>query len=149
MSNPIIVSVEGHGHIQYLEYSNRWAAVREGAHVAERASLAEARQALIDLVKRESAKGSPFKRHKAYSAEYRYSLPEPVTVTSYASDSEAWVTNEQGRRSKVRLDDLREFNGLNKAVFEQITKLKSEEQALAKERQRLQESLQAYKKVAS
>jgi hypothetical protein len=142
----IIIHVPECGHVTYQEFNNKWVAHREGATVAEKDSLSEAKRFLTDLVKREEAKDSPFKRHEAYLVEH-WGLPKQVTVTSYASEHEAWVRNAEGTRSKESLDRLRAFGGLNKPVIDRINQLDTEIDQRQDEVKRLKETLKPYKKV--
>lgn len=145
MNQPIVVIVP-EGSILYQEWDNQWRADREGAVVAVRKSLSEAKQALVDLVKRENDPKAPFKRHKAYNRRYGQA-PELVTVTSYPDEREAWVVNGEGRRSKVRLDDLRAFHPTNQARVAEMAKLYAAVDELQRTRNNIGESLEPYKKV--
>ncbi|NOS67792.1 MAG: hypothetical protein HOO67_05525 [Candidatus Peribacteraceae bacterium] len=140
--NPIIIKLP-EGEVRYVEYNDTWAAVREGAVVAERPSLRDAKQYLIDFVKREAAKDSPFKRHEAYENKYG-GLPTKVTVTSYASKNEAWVKDEHGRRSKVKLDDLREFSEANQVAVAAMLELAEQARQLDVKRRALGGELEPY-----
>lgn len=141
----IIITVS-EGTIHYLEYSNKWAAFREGALVAELNSLDAAKKFLTELVHREENPVSPFKRHEAFLCDYGCSDPKAVIVTSYASDTEAWVKTEEGRRSKQRLSCLRAGTPKNAEKVAEMNSLYDQERILGKKRQEIGETLSAYKK---
>lgn len=145
--NQIIVTIP-EGHIHYLEHRNMWAAIREGATVAEKSSLAEAKEALEKLVEREEAKNSPFKRHDAFLCEYNYQQPRRVTVTSYASENEAWVRNPEGRRSKERFDKLRAASPANEAKLAEIEAHQAVIDEARKKCQEIGKTLSPYKRVS-
>lgn len=145
MSNSVIATKHNGAQIIYCEATNRWQAFIDGAQVACRASLKDARSA-VDALHRAESKPA-FTRHtalisKAWGSGVSNGV-EVVEVTSYVYDEkgkptdEAWIFRKNaGRFSKTRekvcLSRLYEDTPDNRAINEEIDRLKAQKYALEK-----------------
>lgn len=127
--------------IAYNESTNTWRVQLDKARIADKESLAKAREAVDRFIAKETEIGEKFQRRAAWYSHWGGSL-EAVTVTSLTDDGrEAWIVNGKKGRSKVRLSELYLNDVQNGARVEEIERFQATIKAAEKQIDALKQSL--------